>query len=385
MLPTIITSQIPFQIMTLKETTGGSKAQPILSLILGEIVDALVLSAGRDRTAALQIKNSTLIADSPFPLQLGEKLTVRVDQLRPSIVLRMIRREDADALRAHALLKLHRSNPDALKDLITFAKHLLDKGNLNELSQVLSKKDIQDISKVLDQVIITKDNVTSPLFLKDFVTALGLTDEWRLMKALSEPAMLKHENNNPTLKEILLKLSSEPPMMQAARDHAELATRQIIGQISDFADRAVTVIESLQIVNVLAQEQDGLFTIQVPFQFPDGIRMQELFIETNREKNQQDGGKRYRIVLFLEMDALGELAIDAGFQDGMIRSTFACSDENVLDYMRALLPKLREAISETGQEAGSLQCVLNRNLQSWKHDFLCHHDLFAQNTINVCA
>ena len=52
------------------------------------------------------------------------------------------------------------------------------------------------------------------------------------------------------------------------------------------ADHAATVIESLQIVNVLAQEQDGLFTLQIPVQFPDGIRMQELSSRATAERRQ---------------------------------------------------------------------------------------------------
>ena len=90
--------------------------------MLGENLNVLVLGNSLERKILLQIKNSTLLADSPFPLQSGETLTVRVDQLHPMIVLRMIPREDAEISKINEFLKLYRSNPDALKEMIASAK-----------------------------------------------------------------------------------------------------------------------------------------------------------------------------------------------------------------------------------------------------------------------
>ena len=42
--------------------------------------------------------------------------------------------------------------------------------------------------------------------------------------------------------------------------------------------------------------------------------MQEIFIETDRENGEQDAEKQCRIVLFLDMDSLGELAVDMGLK-----------------------------------------------------------------------
>ena len=68
---------------------------------------------------------------------------------------------------------------------------------------------MQNLYKILNQIIISEDNIADPLFLKDYIAALGLTGERRLMKALSDPAILKEKKSGATLKEILLKLSAE--------------------------------------------------------------------------------------------------------------------------------------------------------------------------------
>jgi hypothetical protein len=204
------------------------------------------------------------------------------------------------------------------------------------------------------------------------------------MKALSNPVSLKEEEHGHTLKEILLKLSSELQTIQGTRGSAELDLSKKMGQFSNIIDQALKVIESLQVVNVLAQEQDNLFLFQIPFQCPDGVRMQDIFIETDREKNGQNTGKSYRVVLFLDMDALGELSVDAGVKGRSLKCTIKCRNQDVLDFMSVLLPELQEKLSGAGY-ACNLQCALEGDIQSWNHEFLVEHKLFSQNIINMCV
>ena len=174
------------QVTTLQETQAVSKAAMMQSFVLGESLDVLVLNNTPGNKALLQIKNATLTAESPFPLPIGEKLTVRVDQLKPSVILRMINRDEGESLRINEFLKFQRSNPGALKDLIVAARTLFSGDTLKNLSEYLPENDLQGMLKTFDQILISKDNISNPLFLKDFIIALGLTGERRLLKALSE-------------------------------------------------------------------------------------------------------------------------------------------------------------------------------------------------------
>jgi hypothetical protein len=382
-MPTAIApSSSPGRTIDTQKAGEISKPTPMPPLALGEKLNVLVLSDSHNRKTLLQIKNFTLLAETPLPLQSGETLTVHVDQLHPTIVLRTISAEEPGISRANEFLKFYRSNPGALKEMIASLKALFSEGTPNPLPQFLSTGEVQNIHKILNKLIISENNVAGPLFLKDYITALGLTGERRLMKALSDPAILKEKQSGATLKEILLKLSAELTAVQTAPGDNEPDGCRI-RQFTDLADHAATVIESLQIVNVLAQEQDGLFMLQIPVQFPDGIRMQELFIETDREKGEQDAEKQCRILLFLDMDALGEFAVDMGLKEGTLHCTFKCPDREVFDFMQPLLPALGQALSGIDYAVGVIQCVLDRNIGSWKQDFLQDHSLFTRNSIDV--
>jgi hypothetical protein len=384
-MPSALTSlQPPNHTITLQDTHGVSRPRAILPLALGENLNVLVLSRGVDRKTLLQIKNSTLLAECPFPLQIGETLTVCVDQLHPKIILQMIPRENNHLSKANESLKLYRSHPDALREMITSVLDFVSQDHLKELANYLPKKDIQYIIKLLDKIIISKNNITNPLFLKDSLIALGLAGERRLMNALSNPAILTDELCSPTLKEVLLKLSSKLSSILITGEHAEY-DGGIIEHSAKFADYNATVIESLQIVNTLAQERDGLFVFQLPFQFLDKIRMQDIFVEINREKNDPGSGTAYRVVLFLDMDALGELAIDTRIQDRTLRCVFKCSNPHVLDFIQTLLPELHTVLSKIDYTTGSMQCILEKDIQSLKNDYLQNHHLFSQNVIDECV
>jgi hypothetical protein len=330
----------------------------------------------------LQIKNSTIITESPFPLQSGEPLTVRIDQIKPAIVLPAVATEDPEITRINEFLKFYRSDPGAMKEMIASLKEWFSSDNFKGLDNPGLKKEMQALLGILNKIIISKENISNPLFLRDAILALGLTAERRLMKALSDPALQKDEKISRPLKEMLLKISSDLLQIQSLSDKPLLDARKI-QQFNTLADQAAKVIEALQIVNIMAQEQDGLFLLQIPFQFAEGIRMQEIFIKPDKKGNSPGKEKQSRIVLFLDMDAVGEVAVDASLSDSSIRCTLKCSDKEISDFFQPLLPALRDSLSGINLTVNSLQCVLDRNIGSMKEDFLHTISLFRQSTIDV--
>jgi hypothetical protein len=382
MLTAIAPSQSNGNIIAQQKVAEISKPPLIPSLVLGERLNVLVLGDSHTGKILLQIKDSNLLAESPLPLKIGETLTVQVDQLHPILVLRTIATADHEISRTNEALMFYRSNPGALKEIVSSLRAFLKEGTDDQLSHFISKQEVRNLHNILKQIIISEDNIANPLFLKDYIAALGLTGERRLMKAVTNHTALKEKKEATTLKEILLKISNESTSVHTAPGNNEPDGFRI-GQFSDLVGRAVTVIESLQIVNVLAQEQDGLFMLQIPVQFPDGIRMQEIFIEADGKNGNKGAEKKCRAVLFLNMDALGELAIDMDLKDATLSCTFKCQDQRVFDFLQPLLPALGHALSEFDYDVSSVQCVLDRDSRSWMQDFLQEHSSFTQNSIDV--
>ena len=110
------------KIAALQETVSTLKPVSTQSrtLIPGEMLNALVIGKDSAHGVRLQIKNSTIVADSQIPLHIGEKLTVRVDQISPSVVLKIVNRPEED-LKSRGFVKFFRSNPQALKEFLDSA------------------------------------------------------------------------------------------------------------------------------------------------------------------------------------------------------------------------------------------------------------------------
>jgi hypothetical protein len=355
------------------------------AFILGEVLDVLVTGHQPGQRVQLQIGDSSVIADTPVPLQLGDKLTVRVGQLHPALVLRIVGQPDEETVKLNDFVKLYRSNPDALKDVLTGFREFLSGNRLDALSGHLNPKDLLGLSKIMEKLIISKAKAENPQYLKDCVSALGLTVERDLLKALSDPTLLVAGKGDPTLKEILLRLASELQVFDANGHSSRTGTLPQADGFSRLVDQALRVIESLQIVNVLAQEQDQLFAFQVPFQCADGIRMQDVFIETDQSGSGSAKGRRYKVVLFVDMDALGEMAIEAGVQEGKLQCTIKCHTQETTAFVADYLPELQDKLADLGYVAPQIRCTLAGDLCSWKQDFLSEHRLYSQNTINICA
>jgi hypothetical protein len=203
------------------------------------------------------------------------------------------------------------------------------------------------------------------------------------MKGLSDPTILTEEHNRPTLKSTLMQLSSELSSILTTHHYSE-TQKEKIRQFANLADHGTTVIESIQIVNIMAQEQDGLFIFQIPFLFSDRVRMQDIFVETDCKKNGHRSGADLRIVLFLNMDALGELAIDVHIYEKSIFGLLKCSDPHVLDFINKLLPELQSSLASLNYAESRLQCLLEKNIDAWKNDYIRSQSFFSQNVVDVC-
>lgn len=363
------------------QTLQSARTASDLPLAVGESIEAVVLGHDGKQTAVLKIKNAAVTADSEAPLLKGERLTLRVEQLEPSLVLKITSRESADTQKINEFLKMYRSNPDALRDWILTAKDILGGAPLKTLAGSMGNLDLQALLTAFNKIIITRDGLANPLFLKDYIESLGLALEKTLRKALTDPAVLKNEKLTDNLKTLLMK--TEAAIRQLPSPTSEQEPSRQIQSLLRFVETGSRVIEQMQIVNSLTLDQDRLLVFQLPLQCHEGIRMQDIFIEKDSPQDTADEGGKYRIVLFLDMDALGEMVCDATMKNKQLSAVIKTENRKVCDFLAPLLAELRDRLSASGYDCGALTCVTERRIAAWKRGFLGSHHLFSHNTINI--
>jgi hypothetical protein len=379
----------------------------------GEILDAVVGEKLSDQKVILVMKNQHIIADSEVSLREGEKIAVKVDQLQPKVVLRIMSNDQAEAgqLRDLAPLKeyllLHRSNPEALKEMIIEARDILTPQLWDELSQSLNKEDIKIILKSFQDIVFTKASANEPDFVKDYVSKLGLVLENDLMRLLKEQGdvlqgkPLKNKeapekgtsgdagpikNAGDNLKGQLMKLSEEIGQIFEQGDIKDSKITQQLTRLNDFTNHAVKSLESQQVVNVLLQETDGRFMLQIPLQFQEGIRMAEVYVEKDRDPGKKDADRRsYRVVFFLDMDAIGSIMVDASIREQNISCVVKCESEPVRDFAIGHLASLEDRLIAQGYQIDFLTCSLEKSIAEERHEYVNSQNLYADNVVNVFA
>jgi hypothetical protein len=335
-----------------------------LRLSAGELLEALVLSQQGDGKVTLQVKNTSIAAETLVALKTGEKLTVRVEQMLPQLLLRIVGGTEMQKL--SELLCLHRANPGDLADLFSGAKNILNHAVIETHAGPAAARSARMLLHILDTSVFSRATAGNPLFLKDMMASIGLLLERNLLKGQDK------SDTRETVKELLLKLAGE------IRDAGAAET---LKETLAFLERGTKAIEGQQIAAVLGQELDRSLFLQAACQFPAGIRMQDIFID--QETDGMDGQKRFHAMLLLSMDTLGEVIADASAYGSRLDCVLYCETTETIDFLNILLPELRDSLGAAGYTEPSVRCLLERNMREAKSDRLAERRLYSLHAVDI--
>jgi len=373
--------QNPFPITALPNASAG--------LAVGNTLEALVTNIIDSRRVLLEVKGNTMLAESSVALRAGDRLVVRVEEVEPKILLQVLSAEMSDAEKVGGYLRLQRSQPQSLARLFANLAEAFSTGNLPSLKQPAMQKLIADILLLVDKLVYTQGNLKDTLFVRNFVGQLGLLMEADLLKVLSggeredrRKVSLKPEES---LKGLLLRLS-EQLRSEAIAQAADTSSYHSYKSLFEFLDAAVKSIETQQVMNAVGWQSDNTFFLQVPFQCADGIRMQDVYIQVDRDAERQGRGEgNSRIVLLLDLDAVGEMIVDVKIAGKALECWIKCSDESFRDFAAEKVDDFKHRLAETGYDVRAIRFVAKPLLAEDKLEFLESLTMYDQNSVNLFA
>ncbi len=353
----------------------------------GEVLVAEVSEKLEGGKVLLTLKNVTVNADAGMSLNAGVKLTVRVEQVQPRIVLSVIAKATPETAIINDYLKMQRANPDSLINLIRGAEELLTSKNLGELSRYITGQDINKILGLIGKMIFSHGNLRDPLFLKDFVSKLGLLWESDLKKVMNESSPeTSMVNNRDNLKSLLMKLSADLHNLKGGSPPMDSDTKGILNKLVKFTDISIKSIEMQQVINVLTQENEHRYMLQIPFLSSEGIRRGDIFIEFEGEKSgNKSNGAQYAVVIFLNMDGLGDMMIKASVSEKAIGCVIKCGNNEVRDFISASAEELKNKLLSLGYAIDHLSCLTEENLPWIKHDYQKDRDASGRDVVDYFA
>ena len=173
------------------------------------------------------------------------------------------------------------------------------------------------------------------------------------------------------LKASLLKLSAD--IAGALKDGLKLdppITAKLMN-LASFTSDALKTIEARQAVNVIYQQNESGLYLQIPLSLGEALRQADIFI-TPDDKNAA-GAKKYSscsIMIFLDLDYLGEISIDASVREGRIRCIIKCESEGVRQLVTAAADRLKEALGGAGYGVEQVDCLTASELGQKRAEYI---------------
>ena len=381
-----LNSNIPVTIKTIAEFVKANL--PLPNLVPGETLTVSVIEKQSSNQYLMAMKDASIMAKSDIPLNVGEKLQVKVQSVQPQIVLNVIdpQKQNMDAKVNEKLLQW-RINPDALPQLLS----KVDEFSINlksvDWSQSMSQTKIDVLMKLINNITLSSQTRTNPLFVKDFVSQIGLMLESDLGKMASlaakgAPTAILAEN----LKTSLLKLSAAITdiLKDPAKMDPQVASKLM--NLSSFTSDALKALEARQAVNVIYQQNESGLYLQVPLALGGALRQADIFI-TPDDKNAADA-KKYSscsVVIFLDLDYLGEIYIDASVREGRIRCLIKCESDEAKELLASSADQLKEALGSIGYGVEQIDCLKVSELKTKKTEYMEQQLLGSVDLVNQFA
>lgn len=361
---------------------AGKSAATVLPLSVGQIVEAVVVEKAGPSRFVLTAKDYSFLANSDLPLGKGERLIVRVEQLNPQIILRAVNQQEVSSSIISEYINTYRSNPDALREMFTMGRDVLNQTSLMDLLPGKAKEYIGNILKLMDASVFSPSSLKNSLFVKDYVSNLGLLLEYNLRKTVQEKGERGNPRSGETLKGLLMKLSEELRPQLGGDGIAGKEDVQKVAQLAKFTEASIKTIECQQMINVSYKTNDANYLLQIPILFPEEMKTVDLFIETEKDGGGGNAGKRYHVVMLLDMDALGEMMVDVSLAGNKLGCVFKFDDPEAKEFFSAFLSDLENAASLLGYECNFLNCVLLETLKETREYY--HRELFSdRDAVNV--
>ncbi|MBU8911021.1 MAG: hypothetical protein KOO65_07110, partial [Desulfobacterales bacterium] len=157
-------------------------------------------------------------------------------------------------------------------------------------------------------------------------------------------------------------------------------------KLEGFVRSSLKTIDSHQVINYMFQEYEGKYMFQIPLLFPEKFGLAEIFVKFRDQDSQGKDRQGEKSVLFLlNMDALGDMVVEAKIKTKKIGCVLKCENEIVCDFIRPFLKDLGDKLTALGYEIDYLKCVTEKDNLKIKSEHREFQNLFSLEGVDILA
>ncbi|MBN1613655.1 MAG: hypothetical protein JW950_04225 [Deltaproteobacteria bacterium] len=358
----------------------------------GEILEAVIAGPVGRRGVLVRLPTGFVVAETDIPLQVNERLRVKVEQMQPKVMLRILDRNVSEVSKIDEYLRLYRADPKALLKSFSLVNEIFGVKGMAEAPNDAVVADLLKIMQNVSSMVLSRDTATNPMFIRDFISGLGLLLERRLAGNIRsgrrsfQDIFGSPDDREGGLKAQLLRLLASLAMEVDENGQTNQAGATRNRGINQFAKFFIESIETFQVLNVHCQENEQKYFLQIPCQMPDGLRMQDLIVEWDGDgENTRATGESCRFILFMDMDILGRLMIDAALSKTAINCHIRCGEDATADFLSSYLDQLKSRLTVAGYRVGALTLETDGDIESTRYRYFQERVVHAADTVNLFA
>jgi hypothetical protein len=266
------------------------------------------------------------------------------------------------------------------------AEFVKDIQSLN-LSLKFPKSEIDKLVKLFDSIVFSSNTKGNKLFVKDFLANIGMLLENKLSRFAAEGTRLINSKQfDDNIKSLLLKLSAA--IQEILKDSNKFDSQTIakLINIEGFTADAIKTIEGRQALNIVFQESDKGLLLQVPISLSDRLRQADIFIRSDDQSNHKEVDfSSCSIMIFLDLDVLGKISVNASIREGSFRSLIKCEREDIQEIISCELNNLKSALFNIGYRVDSIECVKEEGLVEQREQYFEEQSFSKVGLVNYFA
>jgi hypothetical protein len=354
-------------------------------LSIGEELNISVAQRQSARQYLVALKDRMILADSATSLRVGDELRVRVEQRHPQLVLRILSGNAAARDILTENLRFFRANPEGFLGSLARTEDLLAQAIVHPRLSPSLLKDIRAIQMLIGALRYSGTTMDNRNYLRDYPIDLGLLLESHLNKVVLEKGERGLQNGRVSggLKELLLQLTGRLRVSQTD-DTLPPELRLTLQQVQSSAEKTVETIENQQVINVMLQEIEHSYMLQIPLLFPGGMKLGDILIREDEHTDRAAGEPRsFTVELFFDLDLLGHVLIELRLKDKQIGCICKCEDAVVRDFIASRLSGLQERLFTAGYRVERLACILEHDLERKRLALQGNYQLYSADSVNL--
>ena len=307
-----------------------SKKNSLPKLIQNQVVNAKVINLLPHGKAQLQVNGKMVLAKTAMMLTPGEEVQLKVIQEKDAIVLRLIgpgqKMTTSQITSLVSFFSKNESIPDITGTRLTQVKNLL-----MEMSLKSGQPDTDFLPRLIQK---------SGLVMEKKIAQILMSGKSSADIKIALNVLLEQDVKANIFKEMF---NAGPGKSDALKT------------IAVFSE----TLENFQLLNHHSSES-GRYLLPFPIFSESAFRFGQLLIDTGDKTKSggKDNDKLINISFLLDMTRLGPLRADFSILKQEITGRFLLSDQDTCDYVRALMPDLKDQLADREYHVRQIECAL---------------------------